>query len=132
MTCVIAGSTQVWISYIYTTFLMTLAREDLRLTSFLLFRGAALHKYIACERLVSVGCSIEFGHFWVENVLLNSKKYNTEQIQTQHVSSVSFNKDVFTFYNLVVGRFTKRCIYVLRNFFSFVRCVHQGYVEFRR
>lgn len=44
-------------------FLMTLAREDLRLTSFPLFRGVVVHKYIACERLFSVGCSIVVGHF---------------------------------------------------------------------
>ena len=43
-------------------FLMTLVLEDLHLTLFLLFRGVVVHLYIACERLFSVGCSIEFGH----------------------------------------------------------------------
>lgn len=42
------------------------------------------------------------------------------------VSSVSLNRDVFTFYSLMVGSFSKKMYLRIEPLFPFVRCVYQA------
>lgn len=117
VTCVIAGSTQVWISYLYAAFLMTLAREDLLFTS-------SFH--ITCERLFFVASSIEVGHCMGRRLITEQKIQHWPGTNAISVSSVSLKRDVFTLYSLMVGRFTKKMYLRIEPLFPFVRCVYQA------